>query len=83
MNRGRACARSVRVVEAAETQYGRIVPVLDPRRIFWCLKGSHAILALEDTMIIEIRAAEGGSDAKLLVETMLTAYAARATRSGL
>jgi protein subunit release factor A len=34
-------------------------------------------------MIVEIRAAEGGTDAKLLVEDQLTIYARLASRRGL
>jgi protein subunit release factor A len=34
-------------------------------------------------MILEIRAAEGGEDAKLLVEEQITIYARVATRRGL
>jgi protein subunit release factor A len=34
-------------------------------------------------MIIEIRAAEGGDDAKMLVEDQVTIYARVATRRGL
>lgn len=36
-----------------------------------------------ETVIIEIRAAEGGEDAKLLVEDQFRAYAQVATRRGL
>ena len=36
-----------------------------------------------ETVIIEIRAAEGGADAKLLVIEQLHAYANAATRRGL
>ena len=35
------------------------------------------------SVIIEIRAAEGGDDAKLLVEEQFCIYARRAARSGL
>jgi protein subunit release factor A len=34
-------------------------------------------------MILEIRAAEGGADAKLLVSDQVTIYAKRAVRRGL
>jgi protein subunit release factor A len=37
----------------------------------------------ETKMILEIRAAEGGEDAKLLVEDQVTIYARVATRRGL
>jgi protein subunit release factor A len=40
-------------------------------------------LIKEKCMIIEIRAAEGGEDAKLLVEDQVTIYARVATRRGL
>lgn len=36
-----------------------------------------------ETAIIEIRAAEGGADARLLVNEQLKAYVNAATRSGL
>jgi len=36
-----------------------------------------------DSMIVEIRAAEGGDDAKQLVELQFSIYARRAARSGL
>lgn len=36
-----------------------------------------------ETVIIEIRAAEGGTDAKLLVTDQLRAYASAASRRGL
>jgi protein subunit release factor A len=36
-----------------------------------------------ERLLLELRAAEGGEDAKLLVEDMLTVYATRATRRGL
>jgi len=35
------------------------------------------------SIVVEIRAAEGGDDAKLLVEEQFTIYARRAARSGL
>ena len=35
------------------------------------------------SIIVEIRAAEGGDDAKLLVEKQLDIYCRRCTRSGL
>jgi protein subunit release factor A len=35
------------------------------------------------SIVVEIRAAEGGDDAKLLVETQFSIYARRAARSGL
>lgn len=38
---------------------------------------------MNNTVLLEIRAAEGGEDAKLLVEDMLGAYASRAVRRGL
>jgi protein subunit release factor A len=38
---------------------------------------------MENVMIIEIRAAEGGDDAKMLVEDQVTIYARVAVRRGL
>lgn len=36
-----------------------------------------------DTVIVEIKGAEGGADAKLLVEDMLRAYINACTKNGL
>lgn len=38
---------------------------------------------MRTSVIVEIRAAEGGDDAKLLVEEQFAIYARRAARSGL
>lgn len=46
--------------------------------LVWCIVPPEAAMKLA----LEIRSAEGGDDAKMLVETMCEIYAARAVRIG-